>query len=211
MRVPFSGFVFAALVAAASVVVASAAQSPSNFFWHNLNTAVSQETRPECLQWRDAKTGRGYWIVGGEAIWDPPAQFAWRAVNTTDTPARTFYENTKTNTTQWTRPDELAWLYLDRERPYYFNIVTNETTHLVPPEVGYDDEARNATYYVVDGVVTWEPPLAARWFKSHDEKRKRDYYYNADTKESVWTLPAASSLSWQKWFASAEDPYKVDL
>jgi hypothetical protein len=201
---------FAVALAAAFMAVV-AAQSPSNKFWHNMNTGVSQDTRPECLPWKDAKTGRGYWIVNGAAVWEPPVQFAWRAVNTTEKPPRHFYENTKSNTTQWTRPTEMAWVYLDRDQPYYFNVITNETTRIVPPEVGFKDEERNATYYLVNGEATWEPPVEARWHKSHDAKRARDYYFNEVTKETVWTLPAASGLSWQKWYAPANDPHHVDL
>jgi hypothetical protein len=195
----------------AAVLAVVAAQSPSNKFWHNLNSGNSQDERPECLAWKDAKTGRGYWIIDGAAVWDPPVQFAWRAVNTTEKPPRQFYENTKSNTTQWTRPTEMAWVYLDRDQPYYFNIITNETTRIVPPEVGFKDEERNATYYLVNGDATWEPPLAARWHKSYDEKRARHYYFNDETKESVWTLPAASGLAWQRWFGPATDPHHVDL
>ena len=202
---------FVVSLATALLAVVSAAQSPGNFFWHNMNTGVSQDTRPDCLAWKDAKTGRGYWIVNGAAVWEPPVQFAWRAVNTTETPPRTFYENTKSNTTQWTRPTEMAWVYLDRDQPYYFNIITNETTRIVPPEVGFKDEERNATYYLVNGEATWEPPVDARWHKGYDEKRKRDFYYNTATNETVWTLPAASGLSWQRWYAPATDPHKVDL
>jgi hypothetical protein len=82
----------------------------------------------------------------------------------------------------------------------------------VPPEVGYKDEERNATYYVAaDGAVTWEPPVEARWRKGYDAKRARDYYFNEVTKETVWTLPAASGLSWQRWYAPTTDPHHVDL
>jgi len=194
------------------IAFVSAVDSPANAFWHNLNTGNSQESRPDCLPWKDSKTGRGYWILDGKAVWDPPVQYAWRAVNTTEKPPRTFYENFKSNDTQWIRPDEMAWIYLDRDKPYFFNIITNETTSIVPPEVGYSDAERNATYYVnAQGNPTWEPPLDARWVKAFDAKRKRDYFFNSVTNETVWTLPAASNLAWQRWFSPATDPYHVDL
>ena len=201
----------ALLMAAAFAAVVAVTAQQSNTFWHNLNSGASTENRPMCMPYADPKTSRAYWIVDNTATWNPPTDCAWRAVNTTEKPPRTFYENFRTNLTQWQRPDALAWQLMDRSKPYFFNTVSNETTRITPPEMGFKDEERNATYYANGYKVTWDAPPEARWFKGYDEKRKRDYFWNPVLKESVWVVPAKSNLAWTTWYETIEDPVKFDL
>lgn len=190
---------------------AAAVSAQTNLFWHNLNTGASTENRPMCLPYADTKTSRAYWIVDNAATWIAPTDCAWRAINTTEKPPRTFYENFRTNVTQWERPDALAWQLMDREKPFYFNKVNNETSRIVPRELGFKDEERNATYYQIGDQVTWDAPAEAQWHKGYDEKRKRDYFFNPVLKESVWVVPAKSNLAWSTWYETVPDPVKFDL
>lgn len=190
----------------------AAAQSSSTYFWHNLNTGDASDSRPYCLPFPDPKhSNRGYFIIDGVATWKAPPECAWRPMNNTDTPPLTFYTNYVTNITQWERPDALAWVKMDRTKPFFLNTVTNETTRITPPEVGFKDEQRNATYYKAGNVTTWEAPPEAQWHKAYDEKRKRDYFFNDVLKESVWVVPAKSNLAWKTWYETVEDPIRWEL
>ena len=191
--------------------MAAVASAQSNLFWHNEVTGASSDERPECLPYPDSKTKRSYWIVDGVASWVAPTEYSWRAINTTEKPPRTFYENYKTNETQWEKPASLAWVLMDREKPFYFNSVSNQTTRITPSEVGFHDQDRNATYYKIGNDTTWDPPAEASWHKAFDSKRNRTYFFNPVTKESVWVVPEKSNLAWSKWFDSVPDPVKWDL
>ena len=98
-----------ASVLLALAAFASTVASQSNLFWHNEVTGASSDERPECLPYPDQKTKRSYWIVDGVASWVAPTEYSWRAINTTEKPPRTFYENYKTNETQWEKPASLGW------------------------------------------------------------------------------------------------------
>jgi hypothetical protein len=203
------GHAFAGVVIA--LLVTSVASQTSNLFWHNLNSGSASETRPACVPFKDTKSERAYWVIDEAPTWVPPVECAWRAVNSTDKPPRTFYVNFISNATQWERPESLAWVMMDRSKPYYINVVSNETTRIVPPEVGYRDDERNATYYKVNDDVTWDAPQEAQWYKAYDEKRKRDYFYNGVTGKVEWVVPAKSNLAWVTWYETVVDPSKVEF
>lgn len=75
----------------------------------------------------------------------PPARNTWRATTTAD--GRTYYYNSETNVTQWTKPEELKsneerategteWqMHEANGKPYWAHSVTKQTRWDPPPEV----------------------------------------------------------------------------
>jgi hypothetical protein len=60
------------------------AQAAEKGFWHNNVTGESTWKQPDAMGVSTPDGKSRYWIVDGEPSWQPPAEYAWRAVPSTD-------------------------------------------------------------------------------------------------------------------------------
>ena len=74
-------------------------------------TGESTWKQPDALGITPPDGGRAYWIVDGTPSWTPPAEYAWRAVSSTDEAhaGRLYFENWRTKEATWERPAALGW------------------------------------------------------------------------------------------------------
>jgi hypothetical protein len=63
---------------------AQPAQAAEKGFWHNNVTGESTWKQPDAMGVSTPDGKSRYWIVDGEPSWQPPAEYAWRAVPSTD-------------------------------------------------------------------------------------------------------------------------------
>ena len=192
-------------------------------FWFNNVTGASSWERPDAVPLTATDGEAKYWIVNGATTWEPPADFAWRAVPSTDpshegrvrtprpppypplahTLPQPYFENWVTKETSWERPAALAWSRRSQNKTYWWNIVTGETTRTAPIHAVGIETPEGHTYYLdpKTGEATWEAPEAAAWKEGQSEDPAhagRAYWYNTVTKASVWERPADSNVAWQK-------------
>ena len=71
--------------------------------------------------------------------------------------------------------------------------------------LGHESEEHNATYYMKDGVATWEAPPDSSWVEVHDEATRRPYYSNPKTGDVTWEAPAHSNVAWTRWFSEVNE------
>lgn len=167
----------------------------SDVFYYNTATGESVWSRPESMPILDESSGHSYWVIGGEATWDPPEEYAW--LRHRDDHGNVYYENTVNKEVEWTPPAPAAWTARSADKFFYHNKVTKETTWEKPAVLGHEDTERGATYYVDEGGhATWDKPEDAAWSK-HDHEGA-DFFHNDKTLESSWELPAASVHAWEK-------------
>lgn len=181
----------------AALVCASAEPAVSDIFFYNRITGASTYDRPDTLPVLDEATGRHYWVIGGEATWDPPdADHAW--VPHRDPDGHRYFENVLTSETTWTPPEPGAWETRSVSKKFYHNTVSKESTWERPPVLGHESKEHNATFYTdpVTGDPTWEKPPAARW-NAHASENGQTFYHHPDTDEKTWEVPAESAHAWE--------------
>lgn len=167
----------------------------ADVFYYNTVTGASVWERPASMPILDESSGRHYWVVDGEATWDPPQEIAW--VPRKDDEGHKYYENIVTHEVTWEPPEDVAWTTRSADTFYYVNTHTKEATWDRPPVLGFEDEDRKATYYVGEnGATTWEKPVDAAWTKHEHEGRH--FYHNEKTQETSWDIPPRSAFAWHR-------------
>ena len=153
---------FARAAPTAGAAATAGATAGSDVFFYNSVSGASTYVRPDTLPVLDEATGRHYWVIGGEATWEPPdADHAW--VPHREPGGHRYFENVLTGETTWTPPEAGAWEARSVSKKYYHNTVTNETTWDRPAVLGHESAEHNATFYDGTDGPTWDTPPAARW------------------------------------------------
>ena len=111
-------------------------------------TGESTWRQPDALGVSTPDGSSRYWIVDGQPTWQPPAEFAWRAVPSKDHAGREYFENWVTKASVWERPAALGWSRRSYNNTYWWNVVTGETQREAPVHVVGFEAPSGHKYYV---------------------------------------------------------------
>lgn len=180
----------------------------SPFFWYNEVTGESSWDGANIVEETDPQSGIKYYFdkVRKEASWEQPDEYAWGV--SYDDDGREFYYNNKLKLSQYDKPAVLGWVKKDRERYFWYNTHSEESTWELPRDAGIPSEEHKGRYYhIVDGVSTWEKPHA--WEAATDPETNQEYYFNTETDTVVWEKPY--ELSWQKIHVDYVESTEIEI
>lgn len=75
---------------------------------------------------------------------------------------------------------------------FFYNSKSGESTATRPEAMPIFDKESQQSYWVVDGVATWDPPELYAWRK-HATPDGNEYYENFKTQEVSWEAPEAAA------------------
>ncbi|EFJ40493.1 hypothetical protein VOLCADRAFT_99690 [Volvox carteri f. nagariensis] len=148
-----------------------------------------------------------YWSPSTrESRWTPPPSCAWQRVTIQGHPVR--YINTVTGQQLTSLPPALSWTRLRSETDngsqlLWYNWAVQVSSTATPAELPPDMLAQLAVqvnvrwYNPTTGQYSYTDPVySTPWRELTDEATSRPYYFNVDTRESLWEAP--EELCWVK-------------
>ncbi|GIL89853.1 hypothetical protein Vretimale_19272 [Volvox reticuliferus] len=168
------------------------------------NGAMAFEDPPGTWTKQDKGAKDEYWFNGktGESRWNVPPSCAWQRVDVQGHPIK--YINAITGQEVTKVPPSLAWVKVrSNNQEMYYNFIANISQVEVPQEVPKDMLAEieknvNARWHnEKTGEFSWtDPTYNSVWRELVDEETGNPYWFNIETGDSVWDMPA--DMEWTK-------------
>ena len=147
-------------------------------YYYNRVTKVTTWTKPECLTSGVAKKSSE--SAESAALQSLPANWSQHV----DKKGRTYYHNSATKATQWTRPVEDDTVEDSSEKEATDTAVTTAASSSSKPTSNTSSAG--------------EPAIASSsssvWTEHVDKRNGRKYYFNSETQKTQWTAP----LGWDQ-------------
>lgn len=166
--------------------------------------SMAFEDEPGTWDRETKDSAEAYWFNSktSESRWNTPPSCAWSRLDVQGQPIR--YVNSVTGQETHNVPAALAWVKVRMEgQEMYYNFKTNASALKAPGELPAELVASieaniNVRWYnEKSGEYSWvDPTYHSLWRELKDETTGRPYWFNVESGDSVWDLPA--ELAWTK-------------